>query len=103
MYEAAKKRLQAEHNTASTRQKAWLEKLRADHPAAPTWQTAVINDVKSLSGRDFALLPDGFVQLSKGEASKDTLTVQISSDLAQIGAVRVRFAPEKGKTTSSLQ
>jgi len=97
MYEAAKKRLQAQHNTASTRQKAWLEKLRADYPAAPTWQTAVINDVKSLSGRDFALLPDGFVQLSKGEASKDTLTVQISSDLAQIDAVRVRFAPEKGK------
>ena len=84
---------------AAARQKKWVEQVQAS-PKDVAWQPVQVESFVASSGRDHALEEDGFVRLSAGAKAKDSFLLTFSTPMEQLGALRLRVAPEvaAGKT-----
>ena len=84
---------------AAARQKKWVEQVQTS-PKDVAWQPVHVDSFVASSGRDHALEPEGFVRLSAGAKAKDSFLLTFSTPLEQVGALRLRVAPEvaAGKT-----
>jgi hypothetical protein len=95
-YQSATSKLAKVKREASSRQKRWIEQLQ-NGAVGGDWQPIQTESLVASSGRDFAVEEDGYVRLSAGGKSKETITIRSSNPPEMIDALRLRIVPEPAK------